>query len=56
MKTQPAALAREKDPEPAQAKAGISDGIALEVPATLPFEGFTYLKKEWVDRKTISNR
>ncbi|NLF97396.1 MAG: hypothetical protein GX569_11700 [Candidatus Riflebacteria bacterium] len=51
MKTQPAALAREKDPESAQSKTGISDGIALEVPATLPFEGFTYLKKEWIDQE-----
>ncbi|MBU1106146.1 MAG: hypothetical protein KKB51_05705 [Candidatus Riflebacteria bacterium] len=51
MKTQPAALARETDPESAQPKAGISDGIAHEVLATLPFEGFTYLKKEWVDQE-----
>lgn len=51
MKTQPAALAHEKAPIPAQQKTGVSDGIALEVPATLPFEGFTYLKKEWIDQE-----
>ncbi|NCB37491.1 MAG: hypothetical protein EOM80_01870 [Erysipelotrichia bacterium] len=28
-----------------------SDGIAQEVPFTRPFEGFSYLKKEWVDQE-----
>lgn len=51
MKTQPAALAHETDPELAEPKDGFSDGIALEIPVTLPFEGFTYLKKEWVDQE-----
>ncbi len=27
------------------------DGAAVEVPVTRPFEGFTYLKKEWVDQE-----
>lgn len=27
------------------------EGITQEVPSTKPFEGFTYLKKEWVDQE-----
>jgi len=32
-------------------KKNAADGVALEVPSTRPFEGFTYLKKEWVDHE-----
>ncbi|HOI91561.1 MAG TPA: carbohydrate-binding protein [Candidatus Rifleibacterium sp.] len=37
--------------EPGRQKASLPEGVAHEVPSTRPFEGFSYLKKEWLDRE-----
>ena len=37
--------------EPGRQKASLPEGIAHEVPSTRPFEGFSYLKKEWLDQE-----
>lgn len=47
MNIQSVAIAQESDVKKTQEK--VADGATLEIPTTIPFEGFTYLKKEWID-------
>jgi hypothetical protein len=37
--------------EPGRKTKSLSEGVAHEVPSTRPFEGFSYLKKEWVEQE-----